>query len=144
MHRLRPAVTLVRRVGLPRQASPARLFAFHFALGVVGPENTLHGHDGGLEPLFAGPQRVFGPFALGNVNGRTDVARKGAVGAKTRLTFGQQPAVIARVAQDPKFMREGFSLRKRRQVGVDRRVPIIGVHQISPAKIEQLLYRSAR
>ena len=90
-----PAVALVVGIGLSGESGPAGLFTFHFAPCVVGPQNTLHGINGSLKPLFTGSQVFFGYFLLVNIHHRSDHTLIRAIRSETRICLVNNPAVEA-------------------------------------------------
>src|ERR1700712_230890 len=80
MARPRPAITLIFVEALTRERSPAGLFTYHAATGVIGPQNTARRLDSRAEAAVAGAQRLLNAQLVRHVFDQRHTANYGVSG----------------------------------------------------------------
>ena len=93
-------------------------------------------------PALANP--LFGVLALGDVDVDADVTRKTASRPIHRDPRGQHPSVRAVGAAHPVLHEEGPARLDRRNVDAGSGLPVIRMHGVQPALVQQLLDRQPR
>src|SRR5260221_14366011 len=109
------------------------------------PGHFSHNRDGAeIRDFFAVLQCFrFGLLALGDVNARTDVPEKGAIGGKARRSNIQNPAIFAVTSSQAVFHRERLPCVKGVNIYFKTAIEVFAVNALRPPIAKFLLQRAA-
>src|SRR5215471_14706242 len=82
----------------------------------------------------------FGKFAFGNINGRTDIARKGTIDVKPGHARVKHPPVLAVSTTETIFHAEGLAAIERFSIGLKASGLVFRMDALYPSASLLLLY----